>query len=402
MSNLPLSAADLVYQVDLLESIRQGHPVRTTELTTSPEQRKADNEYIQTGPPMLKFLDISLPKTMYHTYIHPSLLTRFDQIQSALGKVSTNIIERWFSDEGANFPSRMPLDEHEEDVLRAFGDAVVKLFDSSHPGHILLGKQWLGFDVHLLPGIFKQRTGQEMRIISPSDLRLTEDSSSPTGYHLSCAVKDSEELERVWQISIDMVQAEFREFSPEMLREIGRICTNDLRSIFLLHDKRFLGIMLEELDSLLEAGVVDSLEAQLLKESIAPTYVPGSAGWQAAISSPNSKEGLVLKDARGGIGIGHTFGHNVTQEVWDERLRAVGDGKLVDGKGTVLQRKVDQVSFDILNLAGDAFQKLYLIGAWAAVNGQYLGVTSMRLGNDLGCVQPPDGGMVILAVTSSS
>jgi hypothetical protein len=118
MSTLPLSATDLVYQVDVLESIRQGYPVRTTELTTSPEQRKADNEYIQTGPPMLTFLGAALPKTMYHTYIHPSLIARFTQIQSALGKVTINIIERWFSDEAANFPSRMPLDEYEEDVLR--------------------------------------------------------------------------------------------------------------------------------------------------------------------------------------------------------------------------------------------------------------------------------------------
>ncbi|RFU73926.1 taurine catabolism dioxygenase [Trichoderma arundinaceum] len=477
MSTPPLPATDLVYQVDVLESIRQGHPVRTTELTTSPEQRKADNEYIQTGPPMLQFQGHDIAKTMYHIYIHPTLIARFDQIQSALGKVTTNIIERWFSDEEANFLSRMPIDEHEENVLRwiatsgivpryagregcsrpdflfsatsenpyqpivceinsrfpynswfyveaatepferaglqkaglktghdsmAFGDAVVNLFDSSHPGHILLGTQWTGFDVHLLPKIFKQRTGQEMRIISPSDLRLTEDTSSPTGYHLSCTAKDSGQPERVWQISMDMVQAEIREFSPEILREIARICTNDLRSVFLLHDKRFLGIVLEELDSLLEAGVVDLVEAQLLKESIAPTYVPGSAGWHAAIHSPNAKEELVLKNARAGIGMGHTFGHKVTQEVWDERLRTVGNGKLVDGKGIVLQKKVDQISFDILNLAGDAFKKLYLIGAWAAVNGQYLGVTSMRVGNDLGCVPPPEGGMAIISITSAS
>lgn len=279
---------------------------------------------------------------------------------------------------------------------------MVSLFDSSRPGHVLLGTQWGGFDVHLLPDIFKQRTGQEMRIISPSDLRLTEDASSPTGYHLSCVVKDSDELERVWQISIDMEQVEIREISPEVLREIARICTNDLRSIFLLHDKRFLGIVLEELDGLLEAGVVDSMEVQLLKESIAPTYVPGSAGWHAAISSPNSKDELLLKDARSGFGKGHTFGHNVTQEVWDELLKAVGDGKLVDGRGVVLQKRVDQVSFDIINFAGDTFQKLYLIGAWAAVNGQYLGVTCMRVGNDLGCVPPPEGPMAHLAVTSSS
>ncbi|UKZ68390.1 uncharacterized protein TrAtP1_009429 [Trichoderma atroviride] len=477
MSTLPPPTTDLVYQVDLLESIRQGQLVRTSELTTSPEQRKADYEYVQTGPPMLTFLGIARPKTTYHIYIHPTLIARFDQIQSALGKATTNIIERWFSDKKADFPSRMPLEKHEEGVLRwiassdivpkyagregcsrpdflfsatsqnpcqpiiceinarfpynswffveaatepferaglrnsglktghdsaAFGDAVVSLFDSSHPGHILLGKQWIGFDVHLLPGKFKQRTGHEMRIISPSDLRLTEDSESPTGYHLSCIIKDSEELERVWQISLDMVQTEIQEFSPEILREIARICTNDLRSVFLLHDKRLLGIVLEEVDNLVEQGVVDSVEAQLLKESIAPTYVPGSAGWNEAISSPNAKEGLVLKDARGGIGRGHVFGHNVTQGKWDECLRAVGDGELVEGKGFVLQGKVDQVSFDILNPAGDNPQSHYLIGAWAAVNGKYLGLTSMRLGNDLGCVPPPDGGMAILSVTSAS
>lgn len=78
------------------------------------------------------------------------------------------------------------------------------------------------------------------------------------------------------------------------------------------------------------------MEAQLLKESIAPTYVSGSAGWHEAISSPNAREGLVLKDAHGEIGRGHVFGHNETEEEWDESLRAVGDGKLVDGKGFVL------------------------------------------------------------------
>lgn len=104
--------------------------------------------------------------------------------------------------------------------------------------------------------MFKQRTAQQIRIISPSDPRLTEDSSSPTGYHLSCTIKDSEELERVWKISLDMVQTETREFSPEILREMARICTNDLRSVFLFHDKRLLGIVLEEVNSLLEQGVV--------------------------------------------------------------------------------------------------------------------------------------------------
>lgn len=67
---------------------------------------------------MLTFLGISRPKTAYHVYIHPTLIARFDQIQSAIGKATTNIIERWFSDKKADFPSRMPIEKHEEDVLR--------------------------------------------------------------------------------------------------------------------------------------------------------------------------------------------------------------------------------------------------------------------------------------------
>lgn len=118
MSIVPPPTTDLVYQVDLLESIRQGQLVRTSELTTSPEQRKADYEYVQTGPPMLTFLGIARPKTTYHVYIHLTLIARFDQIQSALGKVTTNIIERWFSDKEADFPSKMSIEKYEEDVLR--------------------------------------------------------------------------------------------------------------------------------------------------------------------------------------------------------------------------------------------------------------------------------------------
>lgn len=67
---------------------------------------------------MLTFLGIARPKTAYHVYIHPALIARFDQIQSALGKVTTNIIERWFSDKGADFSSRMPIENQEEDVRR--------------------------------------------------------------------------------------------------------------------------------------------------------------------------------------------------------------------------------------------------------------------------------------------
>lgn len=84
------------------------------------------------------------------------------------------------------------------------------------------------------------------------------------------------------------------------------------------------------------------MQPRLLQASIASSHVPGSAAWYEALSSPDAKERLVLKVARGeGGGKGNVFGHNVAREEWHKCLRAVGDGRLVEGKGLILQCKIN-------------------------------------------------------------
>ena len=54
-------------------------------------------------------------------YLNRSIVNRLAETQSALGKAATSIIERWYSDEKAEFPARMPIEEHEDRLLRVSG-----------------------------------------------------------------------------------------------------------------------------------------------------------------------------------------------------------------------------------------------------------------------------------------
>lgn len=45
-------------------------------------------------------------------------LVKIEEIHRILSSAITNIVERWWIDEEAQFPQRMPLEKHEEEVLR--------------------------------------------------------------------------------------------------------------------------------------------------------------------------------------------------------------------------------------------------------------------------------------------
>lgn len=51
-------------------------------------------------------------------YVPPTHIHELERLQVALNKALSNIVGRWHSDKKANFPSRMPLEDHEERVLK--------------------------------------------------------------------------------------------------------------------------------------------------------------------------------------------------------------------------------------------------------------------------------------------
>lgn len=119
----------------------------------------------------------------------------------------------------------------------------------------------------------EEHLGIRPRFITPHDLRLMPDPTAKTGYKLCCvadpmyvdtsAFKNDarEPLEEIHQVGLELYQREFRLLKPEMQRQLSLRCFNDIRTILLVHDKRMLGIVLQELESLVARAVLTSEQA---------------------------------------------------------------------------------------------------------------------------------------------
>ncbi|KAI4219789.1 MAG: hypothetical protein LQ349_008255, partial [Xanthoria aureola] len=191
-------------------------------------------------------------------------------------------------------------------------DGLFSLFDPSLPLHLLKGEE-TGLDIHQLIEYVRSVTGKKPSLITPSDLRLVPCAHSLTGSSLHCVTgrgsNGSARLEAIYQVGLELGQDELGELSPTMLREIALRCFDDLRTLYLVHDKRMLGIVLEELDSLVDRQrLFSSAEADFLRQHIARTINPGSKDMEAILAlskhSPHIRKDFLLKPIRGGKGQG--------------------------------------------------------------------------------------------------
>lgn len=145
--------------------------------------------------------------------------------------------------------------------------------------------------------VLRERAGVSARVITPSDLRLIPDHTSPTGYSLYavcrkpqlgttvCQDPTHDNLEPVRQIGLYLYQDEFRRLSLEMLQHIALWCVNDIRTILLVADKRILGVVLQELDNLVnDLKVLTAEQARILRDGIVSTILPGSSELKTLIS----------------------------------------------------------------------------------------------------------------------
>ena len=111
----------------LLRQIHVGPGPRDNHLVTEfyPENRV----YIHEQEKYEKFLLQKCPPDLWPEKAHkttcprPILINKAHQRQlqdlhDALTAAITNIVERWWTDEDAHFPERMPLEKREEDLLQ--------------------------------------------------------------------------------------------------------------------------------------------------------------------------------------------------------------------------------------------------------------------------------------------
>ncbi|KGO76100.1 hypothetical protein PITC_006430 [Penicillium italicum] len=386
---------------------------------------------------------------------------------SALRLAIEDIIQRWWTDEEAQFPQRMPLEPGEEDLLRwihsnpglfppwkerqgswrpdflveideagmeafhiceinarfcwngfmlvSFGqdslsafnlesrglkhaadtesilEGLFKLFDNRLPLHLVKGEE-RGIDIFMFIELAKKRLGIKPRLIAPDALRIIPDPSEETGFKLYClaqantvgtiTTESGEVLEEVHQIGLELHQREINTFDPEMKRQISVRCFNDMRTILLAHDKRMLGIVREELESLVSRNIITPRQAERLHRGITPTVLPGSTALDEFITACKASETLqkdyILKPIRGGKGDGILFGDEATCSTWLALLEQLRCPKMEVGKTLfVVQRKINQPKYDVLLSEGNP-QRCHLVGTYHAANGEYLGLGIWR------------------------
>ncbi|KAJ4141782.1 hypothetical protein NW768_000999 [Fusarium equiseti] len=207
-----------------------------------------------------------------------------------------------------NDPSIKPATDHNRLL-----DSFLQLFDPSKPIHLLKESLDVPSDTPLY-GLVEKRTGFRPQCIKPSSLRLVPCSDSLTGFELYCqhdatstAFSDlttfnGEVLERVHQVGLQLFDFELLALEESTIQEIARRSVNDLRSVFIAHDKRIVGIIRQELDALAGMQIITRDQAQLLRDGIIPAILPGSADLQdiieRSIHDSTTKDNFIIKPFR--------------------------------------------------------------------------------------------------------
>lgn len=250
-----------------------------------------------------------------------------------------------------------------------------------------------GIDIAMFIEFATKRLGIEARLITPDMLRILPDASEKSGYKLCCVsgpnsvnvihTDSGESLEQVHQVCLELHQREINGLESEMKRQISLRCFNDMRSILLAHDKRMLGIVREELGSLVSRRVISVEQAKWLKRGIIPTFIPGSASLDELIKDCKESETMrtnyVLKPIRGGKGAGILFGDEVSFSEWMDILESMRCPALKAGKTLyVIQRKINQPYYDVLLGPKTETERCHMVGTYHSVNGRYLGLGIWR------------------------
>lgn len=193
-------------------------------------------------------------------------------------------------------------------------------------------------------------------------------------------------LEQVFQVGLELHQREMEDLGLEMLKALAPICFNDLRTIYLVHDKRMLGVVLQELVSLVdEHYILSEVEAEILRNGIVPTAIAGSAETKALLSLARTglvnKDHFIFKPIGSGKGKGILFGSDLRTEEFMSSLQRLSNHQSVDGVNYVVQRVIRQPQFDLVipqNNGMSETKQHYFVGTFMMVGGEQLGIGCWR------------------------
>ena len=272
------------------------------------------------------------------------------------------------------------------------------LFQPNLPLHLLKGDEY-GIDIHMFIDAVERRIGLKPRLVRPADLRLVPDPHSKEQYKLCCLVKNNgsseshvtsppivtdagETVEEIRQIGLELHQYELFALEPAILREVSLRCFNDMRTILLVHDKRMLGMVKQELESLVARKVLTPAQAQTLDKGVVETVLPGSRGMyqllRASNSCPELRYEYILKPVRGGKGAGIVFGDEMTHDEWISALTRLQEVDLSSDGTCVVQSRIIPRLYDLILRESGERVRYPLVGTYHVVNGKLLGLGTWR------------------------
>lgn len=277
-------------------------------------------------------------------------------------------------------------------ILKGF----MELVDPQKPIHVLKGTEY-GQDIHLFSS-YLAGAGVQVKFITPADLQLVpRDNDRLSGSILCCRESFPDTysrregwsppagLEQIHQVALELHQRELEALGGDLLKALAPISFNDFRTVYLVHDKRMLGIIPQELDSLVrDHRVITSQEAQLLKSSIVPTFIPGSEQLRNLLRDiqlvKETKDDFILKPVGSGKGKAIVFGTDVTTEDFIKSLQRLLCTR-VDGRLYVVQKLIKQAKYDVVvpkNDSKTAVASSYMVGTILMANGEHLGMGAWR------------------------
>jgi hypothetical protein len=167
-------------------------------------------------------------------------------------------------------------------------------------------------------------------------------------------------------------------------------CLNDLRTIFLVHDKRLLAaIAAGTLD-----GYLSHADAETLRRHVIPTFVVG-LNPEIVDAARQQRGDWVLKPNLLGKAEGVVIGHDVSPEAWHAALAKAGPT-------WVLQRYIQQRRFPIVSeIDGQVATRLmHVIGLLPTLDEQSFGPGIYRAGPDA-VVNVAGGGTILTPVVAN-
>lgn len=226
-------------------------------------------------------------------------------------------------------------------------------FDPTEPIAFVKGREF-GNDCHLMQ---LERPGLEF--VDPGALRMVRGRLHGPGGRLR-------------QVMLELHQDEIEALPLEVVEGLAdpdlRLL-NDLRTIFLVHDKRFLTLLS---DPALLAEFLPAEDAAWLQKRLIPTFSPDALPERLREEVRSGEAGYLVKPALAGKGEGIVFSDELSAEEWRAALDTLD--------GHIVQPIVDQQLFRLQSaLTGEAVEQP-LVATFCCVNDRYLGPGIFRSG----------------------